>query len=94
MKNEMIITTEILSDAELDIVAGGTFTANKYKEIIYNQAGISTKYNKIERDQFYARTLDGNNKSISYAQANWAVEFWKKYNQQAGYEAIVHACRE
>ena len=35
MKNEMIITNEILNDAELDIVTGGTFTSNKFSKKEY-----------------------------------------------------------
>lgn len=94
MTNEMIIRNEILKDEQLDIVAGGTFTSNKYKEIIYNQAGISTKYNTFAEDRFYARNANGENRNISYAQANWAVEYWKKNNTQASYEDIVKSCRE
>ena len=94
MKNEMIITTEILNDEQLDIVTGGTFTSNKHKELIYNQAGISTKYNFFAEDKFYALNQDNENRPISYAQANWAVDYWKKYNKQPGYEVIVKGCRE
>ena len=90
----MIIMTEILNDGQLNIVTGGTFTPNKYKEVIYNQAGISTKYNIFEEDKFYALNKEGENRNISYVQANRAVEYWKKNNTQAGYEVIVKGCRE
>ena len=86
---------QALSDDELDQVAGGTFTPNKYEEPIYNQAGIKTDYSFFKKDKFYAiAEKDGAEISITYDQANWAVEFWKKNNKQASYELIAANCKK
>ena len=86
---------QALSDDELDQVAGGTFTPNKYEEPIYNQAGIKTDYSFFKKDKFYAiAEKDGAEISITYDQANWAVEFWKKNNKQASYELIAANCKQ
>ena len=61
---------EILDDDELDQVAGGTFTPNKYDERIYNQAGLRTQYHVFEKDEFFAKSENGKEVPITYDQAN------------------------
>lgn len=83
---------EKLDDEQLDQVAGGTFTANKFDERIYNQASLRTQYHFFEKDEFFAKTEKGDEVSITYNQANWAVEHWQKTGQQAPYELIAARC--
>ena len=89
-----INTNEILSAEQLDFVAGGTFTANKYDERIYNQAGMRTDYGFFVRDKFYIKDSKGNEVSITMAQADWAVEYWQKNNKQACYEDVALNCKK
>lgn len=93
MANE-ILKDEILKDGQLDQVAGGTFTPNKYDERVYNQAGISTEYHTFEKDEFWAKDQNGKNQAITYEQANWAVEYWQTHNKQASYELILRNCKD
>ena len=68
---------EKLNDEQLDQVAGGTFTANKYREDVYNDAGIKTNYHFIEEDEFFAKDKNGNWQPITYEQANAAAgRYW------------------
>ena len=86
---------DALSDDELEQVAGGTFTPNRYKEVTYNQAGIKTKYHFWDRDQFYATAAtDKKEIQITEKQANWAVEYWNKTQKHASYETIVKNCKD
>lgn len=99
MKNEMIITNEILNDAELDIVTGGTFTANEFSKKEYREAGIRIVTNFFARDEFFALCRkDGQEYPITYDQANWAVKYWKQNpdpnKRWAPYEMITHAMKK
>lgn len=94
MKKEMIITIGILKDEQLDIVTGGTFTSNKFSKKEYREAGVRIKTNFFSRDEFYAISKDdGQEYSITYDQANWAVKYWQQNPDPkktwAPYEMIV-----
>ena len=84
---------EILNEEQLKGVSGGTFDSNKYKERIYNQAGLKTDYHFFEKDEFWAKDNHGKYQAISYDQANWAVEYWQTHNKQASYETIIRNCK-
>ncbi len=99
MKNEMIITTEILNDEQLDIVTGGTFTSNKHSKKEYRDAGIRIKTNFFARDEFYAIAKEnGEEYQITYNQANWAVAYWQQNKNPnktwAPYEMILRAVKD
>jgi len=99
MKNEMIITNEILNDEQLDIVTGGTFTSNKFSKKEYRDAGIRIVTNFFERDEFFALSeKNGQEYPITYDQANWAVAYWKQNpdpnKKWAPYEMILHAMKK
>ena len=84
------MANEILKDSELDQVAGGTFTANKYEKFEYNDAGLKTQYHTFDKDEFWAKDNNGDWKRITYDQANWAVNYYKHHNHtQPGYELIM-----
>ena len=53
---------------ELNRVAGGTFTSNKYSKSTYHSVGISTSYNFFDEDEFKFM-----GRKISYQQANEIV---------------------
>lgn len=77
---------------ELDFVAGGTFTPNKYEKIEYKQAGIKADYNFFEKDKFMAkRTSSGLYHQITYEQANWAVNYFKTHGEKADYDLIIRS---
>ena len=84
---------ELLSDEQLEQVAGGTFDKNKFDERIYNQAGLKTEYHFWEKDEFWAKDRNGEYKAITYDQANWAVEYWQTHNKTASYESIIRNCK-
>ena len=83
-----------LTTEQLDNVNGGTFDANKYDERIYNQAGMRTDYCFFAKDKFYIKNTKGVEVSITYKQANYAVEFWKKHHRQPSYEDVAANCKE
>ena len=85
---------EQLDDAQLEQVAGGTFTSNKYSERMYNEVGIQTNYHFFEKDSFFIKDANGDYQSITYEQANWAVEYWAKTNRYPTYETIVNECKD
>ena len=85
---------EILDDEQLDQVAGGTFTPNKYDERIYNQAGLRTQYHVFEKDEFFAKSETGKEVPITYDQANWAVAYWQRTGNQPCYERIASNCNK
>ena len=86
------MTNEILNMEQLDMVAGGTFTPNKYEKIEYKQAGIKTDYNFFEKDKFKAkRKSNGFYYQITYDQANWAVNYFKTHGQKADYDLIIRS---
>ena len=89
-----ILNNETLNMDQLNLVAGGTFTPNKYDERIYNQAGISTDYHFFAKDEFFAKNKDGKEMAITYDQANWAVEYWQTHNKQPSYELIIKNCKD
>ena len=60
-------TAELTLD-ELNQVAGGTFTSNKYSKSFYHACGISTCYNFFDKDEFMFM-----GRTISYQQANEIV---------------------
>lgn len=58
-----------LNNEELNSVAGGTFTPNRYSQSAYHTFGISTSYHFIDPDKFWF-----NGKKITYEQANKIME--------------------
>ena len=54
-----------LNNEELNLVAGGTFTPNKYAQLSYNLLGISTRYHFFTADEFMF-----NGQKITYDEAN------------------------
>ena len=61
---------------ELNQVAGGTFTSNKYSKSTYHSVGISTRYNFFCEDEFMFM-----GRGISYQRANEIVTLAKRvYN--------------
>ena len=61
---------------ELNRVAGGTFTSNKYSKSTYHSVGISTRYNFFCEDEFMFM-----GRGISYQRANEIVALAKRvYN--------------
>jgi hypothetical protein len=58
-----------LNNNELNSVAGGTFTPNKYSQLGYNTFGISTSYHFFAGDEFKF-----NGQIITYEQANKIME--------------------
>jgi hypothetical protein len=88
------IEMDTLTMEQLDEVNGGTFTPNKYDERIYNQAGLTTKYQFWCKDLFWIKDANGKEVSITYKQANWAVEYWKKHDRQAIYEIVAKNIKE
>lgn len=83
-----------ISEKELEIVNGGSFwDPNTYKQEVYNQAGIKTKYGFFAKDKFWAKNANGDEIAISYGQANAAVRLWKSSGEQPTYEEIVKVCR-
>ena len=83
-----------LANEQLNQVNGGTFDSNKHDERIYNQAGMRTDYGFFAKDKFFIKNKDGKEISITYAQANWAVEYWQKNNKQATYEIVAANCKK
>ena len=90
MMSAMILENEILSFDQLENVAGGTFTPNKYEEPIYNQAGIRTKWHILDKDEFFMNDKKGKMVPITMEQADWAVAYWKEHNIQAVYEQVAN----
>ena len=79
-----------LNDENLDMIVGGTFTPNKFDERIYNQAGLTTKYHFICKDEFFIKDRNGKLVSITYNQANQAVRMWQKMNhKQPTFEDVL-----
>ena len=86
---------EQLSDAQLDQVAGGTFDKNEFTESEYHFAGLKTEYHFFGKDEFWAKDANGDYKSITYEQANWAVKYWiLNQHSQPSYETIVNNCKD
>ncbi|MBR1807134.1 MAG: hypothetical protein IJ774_12225 [Selenomonadaceae bacterium] len=91
--NKINAQLEQLTDEQLDQVAGGTFTPNKYSERMYNEVGIETNYHFFGKDSFFIKDEHGDNHSITYEQANWAVEYWARTNLYPTYETIINNCK-
>ena len=68
-KNEMMNEKTELGQEELEQVAAGTFTPNRFKKWAYHACGISTRYHTIDKDEFMFM-----GKPISYEQANQICE--------------------
>ena len=83
-----------LNENELDSVNGGTFTPNKFDERIYNQAGLRTDYHFWAKDEFFIRSKDGHEVSITYDQANQVVRMWQQTGKQPTFEAVAAYVRD
>ena len=89
-----ILKDEILTNEQLDQVAGGTFDKNEFTESEYHFAGIKTEYHFFEKDEFWAKNRNGDYKAITYEQANWAVNYWILHDhRQPSYEDIINNCK-
>jgi hypothetical protein len=83
-----------ISEQELGAVSGGSFwSPNKFKQEVYNQAGVRTDYGFFAKDKFWAKNSRGEQISISYGQANAAVRLWRSKGEQPTYEEIAQICR-
>ena len=83
-----------INEMELDAVNGGSFwSPNAFKQEVYNQAGIKTKYGFFAKDKFWAKNAQGQEVAISYGQANAAVRLWRARGEQPTYEEIAQVCR-
>ena len=58
-----------LTENDLSLVFGGTFTKNKYPEHIYNMCGIYTKYHFFKKDEFFVFE-NGKRIKLTYDEAN------------------------
>ena len=55
---------------------------------------MRTDYGFFAKDKFFIKNKDGKEISITYAQANWAVEYWMNHNKQATYEIVAANCKK
>ena len=69
---------EIMSNEELDNVAGGTFNGNKYNEGEYNAIGIKTNYHFFAKDEFWWKGQE-----IGHDNASHLVFFFKRNGRNA-----------
>ena len=68
---------EPLTDDELEQVAGGTFTSNKFKPEVYEACGIKVIGHFFKKDEFWY-----NDKDIGHNDANAVVAYVAKYKKQ------------
>ena len=90
---------EVMSDEELDQVAGGTFDANMYSKEEYKAAGVAMDSHFLKKDDFFIWSdVDRNGKTltepqrfrITYDAANASVEL-SRQGKPVNISTLKHA---